>query len=294
MNKKLVLLAFAACLSDGHKHAKKIDASTVLFARFVPEREDDFAWENDLVAFRAYGPALKGVVDAGTDCWLKRVKYPIVNKWYREHTQENKSYHIDHGEGLDNYHVGKSAGCGSTSLWLNDQRESLGTYTSYSDVKITNDYLRFTLKFERTIDNIVYTEKKEVSLVPGSRLFKVVSTFYKDGVIAALLPISIGVTTHDGIADVYFNENKKWLSTWRTLDDSELGTGIFVDTAQTIKPVEIPHTGTTDQAHALYVTQTDSNGQVTYYAGYGWKKANEITTHEQWQQYLNAFATFEG
>ncbi|MBV5342917.1 DUF4861 family protein, partial [bacterium] len=27
-------------------------------ARFVPERKDDFAWENDLAAYRMYGPAL--------------------------------------------------------------------------------------------------------------------------------------------------------------------------------------------------------------------------------------------
>ena len=69
----------------------KSTKSSPLFARFVPEREDDFAWENDLVAFRAYGPALRNQVDAGTDCWLKRVKYPILNKWYRLFTEKNIS-----------------------------------------------------------------------------------------------------------------------------------------------------------------------------------------------------------
>ncbi|MEY3896376.1 MAG: hypothetical protein RLZZ214_1896, partial [Verrucomicrobiota bacterium] len=44
------------------------------FARFVPERSDDFAWENDLVAFRTYGPALRpGPENSGIDCWFKRV-----------------------------------------------------------------------------------------------------------------------------------------------------------------------------------------------------------------------------
>ena len=28
------------------------------FGRFVPERKDDFAWENDFAAYRMYGPAL--------------------------------------------------------------------------------------------------------------------------------------------------------------------------------------------------------------------------------------------
>ena len=29
--------------------------------RFVPERRDDFAWENDRIAFRVYGPACSPV-----------------------------------------------------------------------------------------------------------------------------------------------------------------------------------------------------------------------------------------
>jgi hypothetical protein len=53
------------------------------FARFVPERIDDFAWENDKVAFRTYGPRAQeitesgepgGTLSSGIDCWLKRVR----------------------------------------------------------------------------------------------------------------------------------------------------------------------------------------------------------------------------
>ena len=44
--------------------------------RFVPERKDDFAWENDLIAFRAYGPALRYFPeDSGFDAWPKRVPW---------------------------------------------------------------------------------------------------------------------------------------------------------------------------------------------------------------------------
>ena len=52
-------------------------------SRFVPERKDDFAFENDKVAFRIYGPALKDSKEnSGIDCWLKRVDYPTIDKWY--------------------------------------------------------------------------------------------------------------------------------------------------------------------------------------------------------------------
>ena len=45
--------------------------------RFVRERNDDFAWENDLVAHRVYGPALETakkepLVSSGIDVWVKR------------------------------------------------------------------------------------------------------------------------------------------------------------------------------------------------------------------------------
>ena len=50
--------------------AMAVTPEPTTFARFVPERSDDFARENDKVAFRAYGPALhdskekSGVVSA--------------------------------------------------------------------------------------------------------------------------------------------------------------------------------------------------------------------------------------
>lgn len=58
------------------------------YARFVPERTDDFAWENDRVAFRTYGPEAQrlveerkpnGTLSSGIDLWLKKVTYPIID-----------------------------------------------------------------------------------------------------------------------------------------------------------------------------------------------------------------------
>ncbi|MGA9121229.1 MAG: DUF4861 family protein, partial [Bacteroidota bacterium] len=51
--------------------------------RYVLPRED-YAWENDRIAFRMYGPALAREVNNGIDVWTKRVPYLIVAKWYKE------------------------------------------------------------------------------------------------------------------------------------------------------------------------------------------------------------------
>src|SRR5690606_20551964 len=77
--------------------------SAKTYARYVPERYDDFAWENDVVAFRMYGKALEGRPDdaQGLDIWSKRTTALVVDKWYA-----NGDYHKDHGEGMDYYSVG--------------------------------------------------------------------------------------------------------------------------------------------------------------------------------------------
>ena len=96
--------------------------------RYYPERVDDVAWENDLVAFRAYGPALQktGERAFGYDVWTKyNTTEPVVEARYAgELNPETKakiaelkktdpkaarelyqsvSYHVDHGNGLDCY-----------------------------------------------------------------------------------------------------------------------------------------------------------------------------------------------
>lgn len=49
------------------------------YCRFVPERKDDFAWENDKVAFRMYGPALEyETITCGIDVWVKCVSTPVA------------------------------------------------------------------------------------------------------------------------------------------------------------------------------------------------------------------------
>lgn len=126
-------LIFQHDFAAGEKSAtftvEKIDAvapvfPSKVFARYVPERLDDFAWENDKVAHRTYGPALAApdtekrgkevLVTSGLDVWCKRVSYPIVDRWYNK---GHDHYHKDEGEGMDMYQVGTSRGCGGTGVW---------------------------------------------------------------------------------------------------------------------------------------------------------------------------------
>ena len=95
---------------------KQIDTA-YCYSRFVPERTDDYTCENNKVAFRTVGPVAQkmkedgvkgGTLSSGIDAWLKRVEYPIINTWYKRNDVKKGAYHKDHGEGLDNFHVGVS------------------------------------------------------------------------------------------------------------------------------------------------------------------------------------------
>ena len=102
-----------------------LDRINYCYSRFVPERTDDYAWENNRVAFRTYGPTAQimiednvkgGTLTSGIDAWLKKVEYPIINLWYEKTTTGKGSYHNDTGEGLDNFHVGVSRGVGGIAV----------------------------------------------------------------------------------------------------------------------------------------------------------------------------------
>ncbi|VGO13731.1 hypothetical protein PDESU_02288 [Pontiella desulfatans] len=276
----LLGVVFAACAET---------PKPATFCRFVPERADDFAWENDKIAFRAYGPALKEKgEDSGFDCWLKRVDYPIVNKWYKENT-EGKSYHKDHGEGYDPYKVGSSRGCGGLALWIDGKMEISNVFTDSKVIKCTPEESVFVLSYEYKVGGDTYTEEKEISIKLGDRLFKSTSTFKKNGKIAADLPIAIGLVRHHKTDLVSKDLEKGWMAIWEPMDDSELGTGVVIDPKR-IADFQLLETGKTLEDHALIITKTDAAGQLEYYAGYGWKKAGEIKTSKEWNTYLTDFS----
>lgn len=259
------------------------------FCRFVPERSDDFAWENDKIAFRAYGPALreKGE-DSGFDAWLKRVDYPIIDKWYKENA-EGKSYHKDHGEGYDPYKVGSSRGCGGLALWIDGKMVPSNVFKEWKVVKCESAESVFVLSYEWTHGGDTYTEEKQISIKLGDRLFKSVSTFKKNGEIAMDLLVAIGLVRHHETDLVSKDLDKGWMSIWETIDGDDLGTGIVIDPAR-IEAFKLLETGKKLGDHALIITQTDAGGQLEYYAGYGWERAGEIKSSSEWNNYLEHFA----
>lgn len=260
------------------------------FCRFVKERSDDFAWENDLIAFRVYGPALrKGGEDSGIDCWAKRVPYPIIDRWYHLHLKEKQSYHQDRGEGADFYHVGSSRGCGGTAIWHNGGMVLSNVYHDWRIVTQSPEESVFVLTYEYDLEGRKIREEKTITIKLGERLFRSESTFTEDG-NPADLEIAIGLTTHDGKGAATLDRNGGWMLVWESFKNhGELGTGVVLPPARIIGMEEI-ESKQRDKSHAVALTKTDATGRTVHYAGYGWSQAQEITTKEQWAAYLTQFA----
>lgn len=268
----------------------KIEASC--FSRFVPERTDDYAWENDKVAFRTFGPTAQkmaedkvpgGTLSSGVDAWLKRVDYPIINKWYKKELETPGTYHEDDGEGLDNFHVGVSRGVGGTAVKIDSVYHTSKNFVTWRTV--TNGPIRtqFVLEYapwkagERTIK-----ETKVISLDRGSHLSKFKLLLEGSDTVAA------GLTLHEKDGAVSADAADGWLYYWQPHGDSELGTAILA-LPETFVGFEHYDVDAPDLSNA-YAHLKVNNNQTTFYAGFAWKEAGQFPTEATWRQYLADFS----
>ena len=262
----------------------------LVFGRAIPERKDDFSWENEDVAYRIYGPALEatGEISSGIDVWSKRIPNLVVNSFYEQDRQAALthnpalSYHKDNGIGRDSYDVGKTRGCGGTGVWADG---NLSVSKNYTAVRIiATGPIRF--EFEITyapwaaVGRSV-TETKRISLDAGSHLNKIVSTYTFDGALP--LSLAAGLAIHDG-ADVTLRDGKGIAAVWDTPQDPSAGriaTGMVSPRAEHAKVLNAAN-------HALMLFERHSGEPFTYFAGSGWSKA-DMPTQADWNAYLDTF-----
>lgn len=268
------------------------EATPNCYSRFVPERTDDYAWENNRVAFRTYGPTAQkmiedkvpgGTLSSGIDAWLKRVDYPIINNWYKKELETDGSYHEDSGEGLDNFHVGSSRGVGGIAKKVDTTYHISKNFTAWKTISTGPIRTSFVLEYaDWDADGNVISEEKKISLDYGSNLSKFEISLQGTNTVSA------GLTLHEKDGAIGTNTDQGWVSYWEPHEDSEIGTGIVVPGS---KMVGYEHylTNTTDRSN-LFAQIEATNGKITYYAGFGWKKSGQFNSKQEWENYLDQFA----
>ena len=280
---------FDIVLSD-----KKMDQDSLpaCYSRFVPERTDDYAWENNRVAFRTFGPVAQkmvedsipgGTLSSGIDAWLKRVERPIINSWYRKELETDGTYHEDTGEGLDNFHVGASRGVGGVAVKVDSSYYVSKNFTSWQRLRNGPIRTSFVLSYaDWDAQGKTISEEKHISLDYGSNLAR----FEID--IQGTDTIAVGLTLHEKDGKALAMPEEGWASYWEPHEDSELGTGI-VSPKGFMLGYDNYITEKTDLSN-LYIYLKTEEGKVIYYAGFGWKKSGQFNTAKEWEDYLAIFA----
>jgi len=289
--------------------------------RCYPERMDDMAWENDLVAFRAYGPALqaKGERGFGYDLFTKyNTTEPMLEAMYAKELDKEtlakiaelkktdpkaaaelsreRSYHIDHGYGMDCYAVGPTLGAGVAALMVNDTIIYPWCYKNQEI--LDNGPLRFTVKLEFTPLTVkgdsTVVETRLITLDAGSHLNKTAVSYSN---LKETLPIVAGIVLHepDGavVADAA-NGYITYVDPTTGPDNGKIFMGAAVPAvvkdAKTVlfSEKEKKERNNAD-GHVLAVSDYEPGSEYVYYWGFAWDKA-DIKTADAWNRYMADFA----
>jgi hypothetical protein len=247
-------------LRAGEKRVYK-RADFRVYGRFVRERFDDFAWENDRIAHRMYGAALETwqqepLMSSTVDVWLKRTRRLVINDWYLV-----DDYHRDTGEGADFYSAGKSRGCGGGGVWRDGK---LVVSKNFRDSKvIANGPIR--LIFELYYP--AFKETKRITLDAGQNFNRFESNVTDVAGIKKTPTQNMRVDREHGI-----------LRAWDTVanNNGEFGCAVVFDPKSEITEAD---------GNQLFVMKTPQ----PYWVGTGWDRSGDFANREAFDRYVDQF-----
>lgn len=291
MNKHLLfillfLLFLTSCKEKKQEQTSKETAEPQLvFGRQVPERKDDFAWENDRMAYRVYGPALVAENPSnGIDIWLKKTDSLIVDKFYRDDLQNGISYHVDHGLGLDCYKVGHTLGAGAIAPFADGKIWVENHYTTAEVLSLTPKNITFQLIYDGVqMDDKLLNKKVVVSLDAGSQFNKATVTY--DGDFDSI-QLAAGIFLHDGSGIVHVNREKGFI-TYAENATSDFGVPAgrnYVGVIFTTPILEIYQ----DDVHIAGVVDYKKGDELVYYFGAGWSEWG-FPSDEDWDKNVDEY-----
>jgi hypothetical protein len=257
-----------------------------VFARFVPEADDDVAWENDRIAFRVYGPALtkKQKTGSGIDVWVKSTRSLVIDRWYKA-----DDYRRDHGEGLDFYHVGEDRGCGGLGVWNGKSLDVSSVWTSHKILRAGPDQAAIELVYApwKSGSRRVW-ETRQITLDAGSNLNRIQSTIDSDQPGELIIGIGLSKVAGEG-GEATLDKAKGLIAYWQPPDriDGSIACGVRVDPAIVVRIGDI-------DGHYMALIRVAPGKPFVYYAGAGWSKSGDFPDAGSWEKYVRQYkATFQ-
>lgn len=253
------------------------------YGRFVRERLDDFAWENDRIAHRMYGAALEiwpqePLTSSAVDVWTKRVPRLVIHDWYMV-----DDYHRDHGEGGDFYSAGSTRGCGGNGIWADGRLYPSANFVNSRVLANGPIRVMFELSY-KTWDahGIRVSEVKTITLDAGQNFDRFQSHYTLEGG-AQELTDAIGIRKGEGAIASVSREHGS-LRSWETLKgEGQLGCAVIVDPSGFLASTE-------DDKNYLLTVKVPTDRVVTYYAGFGWSLSGQFRTVADWDRYVSDYS----
>lgn len=250
------------------------------YGRFVPERMDDYAWENNLVGHRMYGPALEatGEISNGIDTWVKRTGELLIDEWYK-----TGNYHKDHGKGMDCYKVGRTLGSGAMAPYIDGKIVLANNYIKQQT--LDNGPIRISFRLDYApfkAGEAELTETRIISLDANSH-FNKIEEIYAGA--PQDMPVAAGIVTRPEPGDTLMDASNGAVAYWEPQNNDNgdnnghIGIGmIFPDRLTDV---------VAENGHLLALTTYPKAGEpFIYYMGTGWSKA-DVGSAAQWFEMIN-------
>ena len=270
------------------------DLLIVCWSQYLRERMDDFAWENDGFGARAYGPVImqpapagQKLVSSGIDIINKCVPYPVLHRWFVERTGEG-SYHRDHGEGMDNYKVGPSRGCGGLGARGADGWAFSVNWSKAKMIQCGPVRTEFELTYPAW--GGFGEETRRVTLDRGQFFAHYRPRFR--GQAPAGVQVGPGLDCgaarqHDG--QIARDLAAGWIANWEPDGVAGADTG-SIATAILLDPADAPAATATDALGCEYLFPSAGRTSLGYWAGATWSGAGAVKDAKAWHALVRDFA----
>lgn len=278
MKKILILLTAAALAAVGCKSPEQ-----KVMARFVPERADDFVFENNLVAGRFYGKALEGnPTSPGLDIWVKLPGKLVADEWYKGAQENGNYYHHDHG-GKDCYKVAVSLGGGASVPFIDGKLCYPATnYRSYEVLETTPGKVVFTLSYPEweAAEGIKVSLTKKLTVTADSYFTAVEDSYSFSGTDS--LTVAAGFKLHGAQQTVAEKaEGEHYLAIWEKASDQSVEPEDGMIGVAVCFPEAEGKCFCEELDHALLVKRIVSGETISYRFGSCWSKGG-IKTPADW------------
>lgn len=263
------------------------DYPMLAYSRHVPERKDDYAYENNKVAGRIYGPALDFPRTFGSDIWLKCTDRLVINDWFKK-----MDYHHNYGEGMDCYKVGGTLGGGALVPYSAAENFVIGdNWASFQH--ICDGPVRTKAEFTYNafdVNGKQYSASRVIELDANSHFVKSVTTFHPVGHEADSLDLVLGAIQHEVLAR---HDGDSWIAFTEVASDTKqpeidgnICVALVYDAAE-LADNSLKATGDI-AGHAALITREAANKPIAVWTGSAWSHAG-VETPEEWTVMVGDF-----